>query len=78
VNKCVRVAVATLTIAIVAVGSTGRGVVGAAPKNGYEVWLVDQSNSNGKAHGGAIHICRRGTRAEQSPRRSVMLTAKRA
>jgi hypothetical protein len=41
VNKCVRVAVATLTIAIVAVGSTGRGVVGAAPKNGYEVWLVD-------------------------------------
>ena len=25
-------------------------------EKGYEVWLVDQSNSNGRAYGGAIHI----------------------
>lgn len=56
VDKGARMAVVTLAIAVMAAGSAGRGVAGAASNKDYEVWLVDQSNSSGKTYGGAIHI----------------------
>jgi hypothetical protein len=56
VNNTIRVAAAAITMAMMSAGFGERGTVGAADRTRHEVWLVDQSNSSGKAYGGAIHI----------------------
>jgi hypothetical protein len=48
-----------LLLSLVVAAGAGAGELrsgGHGSRGGYEVWLVDQSNTNGTAHGGAIHI----------------------
>ncbi|MGH2947603.1 MAG: YncE family protein [Solirubrobacteraceae bacterium] len=49
-----RTLLALITVVLLAAGASV--ALGDRGRRGYEVWVVDQSNTNGKASGGAIHI----------------------